>query len=276
MEELLKQIVTQEELEAIGKLMSLTDEEFKLISPYILNEIDHVYSKPMIINEIIAGLHSNGIDERELLQVHDEYIKLINAQENLSQIKKDFCIQVVNLMLNSVQNHITDRQEFVSIPIEFIHPDAKLPTYANVGDAGMDVYALDDYMIKPGETKIIPLGFKVAIPTGYELQVRPKSGLTSRSTLRIANAPGTIDSGYRDEVGVIVENVASPINDIVLDADLNIACGIEYGAACSISKGQKFAQLVLQKVPTASFQVVESVASIVGDRGGGYGSTGEF
>lgn len=78
-------------------------------------------------------------------------------------------------------------KKFVRIPIEYCHPEAKMPAYANPTDAGMDVYALEDITIAPGETKIIPTGIKVAIPAGYEIQVRGKSGRCVKTKLRVAN-----------------------------------------------------------------------------------------
>ena len=131
--------------------------------------------------------------------------------------------------------------------------------------------------INPGETKLIPTGIKVAIPRGYELQVRPKSGRALKTKLRVANTPGTIDCGYRDEVGVIIENIDSPIKDITYDFDEKgniIIKSILHGSPYYIEKGTKFAQLVLNEVPTASFMQVEDIHEIEGDRNGGFGSSG--
>lgn len=86
-------------------------------------------------------------------------------------------------------------------------PDGKLPLYANYNDAGADVFAAEDLIIHPGETLILALDIKVAIPDGMEMQMRPRSGLSLKTTLRIPNTPGTVDSGYRDPVGVILENI---------------------------------------------------------------------
>ena len=141
----------------------------------------------------------------------------------------------------------------------------------------MDVYALDDYTIAPGETKLIPTGIKFALPPGYEIQVRPKSGRALKTKLRIANTPGTVDAGYRDEIKVIVENIEPPIKDIEYDFDDNgtpIIKSILHGAAHTIGKGEKFCQLVLMEVPKAALYRVEQVGEIGENRGGGFGSTG--
>jgi dUTPase len=115
--------------------------------------------------------------------------------------------------------------------------------------------------------------------------VRPKSGLSAKTKLRVANAPGTVDAGYRDEIGVIIENVEPPIKDITYEPVMNIENGqidhlqvtsILYGSSYTIGKGQKFAQLVLSEVPKAVLYKVEKVGEIGEDRGGGWGSTGVY
>ena len=84
--------------------------------------------------------------------------------------------------------------------------DGKAPVYANHNDAGADVFASEDFVLCPGETKVLPLKIKVALPDHLEMQVRPRSGLSLKTSLRIPNSPGTVDAGYRDEVGIILEN----------------------------------------------------------------------
>ena len=100
----------------------------------------------------------------------------------------------------------------IDVYVETLREDITLPFYANPYDAGMDVCAAEDVMIKPGETVIIPTGLKFAIPEGYEIQVRPRSGISYRTPLRISNSPGTIDAGYRDELGIIMTNTSPEIN----------------------------------------------------------------
>ena len=144
----------------------------------------------------------------------------------------------------------------VDVYVEICREGVELPAYARQGDAGMDVRAAVDMVIEPQKTAVVPTGLKVAIPEGYEIQVRPRSGLSLKTSLRIPNSPGTIDSGYRNEVGVIVWNASS-------DTPLEIKAG------------DRIAQFVLQKVPVINFVPVENVASIGEDRGGGFGSTGK-
>ena len=93
----------------------------------------------------------------------------------------------------------------LSVKIKRLHPDAVIPQYAHEGDAGFDLVAAADVIIEPGETALIPTGIAVELPPGYELQVRPRSGITLRTKLRVQL--GTVDSNYRGEIGVIVDNI---------------------------------------------------------------------
>ncbi len=162
----------------------------------------------------------------------------------------------------------------VEIFIELCREDAVLPKYANPGDAGMDVYAAESAIIAPGETVVVPTGLKLAIPEGYEIQVRPRSGISFKTPLRVPNSPGTIDSGYRDELGIIISNSSDmdvPDNGetpFTLDEKENRK------GTYIIRKGDRIAQIVLQVVPKMEFTIVDSVREIGSNRGGGFGSTG--
>lgn len=144
----------------------------------------------------------------------------------------------------------------VTVYIEKLRPDVRVPFYNNDGDAGMDVYLPDDVVIGCEETILVPLGFKIAVPKGYEMQMRPRSGVSLKTPLRIANSPGTIDSGYRGEVGVILDNTRS--------------C-----KGLHLNKGDRVAQLVLKQVEVCKWTEVDSVDNIGLNRGGGFGSTGK-
>lgn len=162
----------------------------------------------------------------------------------------------------------------VEIYLEKCHKNAIIPTYANDGDAGMDVYAVEDVEIEEGKTKIVKTGLKMIIPKGYEIQVRPRSGLSFKKKLRIANSPGTIDSGYRDEIGIIVENTSCVWEGRNGGESLALDSKAKSGIF-RIKKGDRIAQFVLSKVPVAEFKIVDSVKDFgEKDRGGGFGSTG--
>ena len=196
---------------------------------------------------------------------------------NITETKKSFLINLVAIVCNAFESNENIVKRVVKIPIEKCHEEAKAPTYAHITDSGMDVYALEDITINPGETKLVPIGIKVAIPNGYELQVRPKSGRSLKTKLRIANTPGTIDAGYRDEIGIIVENIEPKIADISYGFNAKgetVIKSIEHGKSYTIGKGEKFAQLVLTEIPKVSWYKVDSVLELGEDRGGGFGSTG--
>jgi dUTP pyrophosphatase len=131
---------------------------------------------------------------------------------------------------------------------------AALPTYALDGDAGADIVTTVDVSLAPGERAVVPTGIAIAVPAGYAAFVHPRSGLAARAGMSLVNAPGTIDSGYRGEIKVIVIN-HDPVHELEL------------------RRGDRIAQLVFQRVAQARF--VE-VATLPGsERGaGGHGSTG--
>lgn len=162
----------------------------------------------------------------------------------------------------------------VEIFVEICREDAILPKYANPGDAGMDVYSAENITIAPGETVIIPTGLKLAIPEGYEIQVRPRSGISFKTPLRIPNSPGTIDSGYRDELGIIVWNSSDMNSSDNINAPYTLEDKGNKKGTYIIKKGDRIAQIVLQVVPKMTFTTVSSVKDIGGNRGGGFGSTG--
>jgi len=161
--------------------------------------------------------------------------------------------------------------EKVEVFLEICREGVVIPTYAKDGDAGMDVCAAEDVLIEPEQTVIIPTGIKLAIPSGYEIQVRPRSGISYKTPLRLSNSPGTIDSGYRDEVGIIMTNTSeSGYRDNTYTIDTKGNCKGTY----RIRKGDRIAQIVLQVVPKMNFTIVDSVGDIGSNRGGGFGSTG--
>lgn len=161
----------------------------------------------------------------------------------------------------------------VEVFIEVCRENAIIPSYAKHGDAGMDVCAAEDAVLAPGETLIVPTGLKFAIPEGYEIQVRPRSGISVRTPLRISNSPGTIDSGYRDELGIIITNTSEICCGSTEDYLTLESKGNQHGTYKIIS-GDRVAQIVLQLVPRMNFKQVDSVKEIGTDRGGGFGSTG--
>ncbi|KAA1416322.1 dUTP diphosphatase [Nocardioides humilatus] len=144
----------------------------------------------------------------------------------------------------------------LEIPVTLLDPELPPPTYAHPGDAGADLVTTVDLVLQPGERMLVPTGVAIALPDGYAAFVHPRSGLAARHGLSIVNTPGTIDAGYRGEIKVMLIN-HDPVEAIVL------------------SRGDRIAQLVIQRFERARFVTVSDLPESV--RGtGGYGSTGGF
>lgn len=262
---------------ALGAILNLEEEHFAVLKDGFLESFEKSINNPTDKVALVQALNAGGHTAEELIETFSTLTEAIDELTQLSREKRDFLKQLFGIITNAINDTVGIAKKFVQIPVELCHEDAKLPTYANVTDSGMDVYALDDYTIHPGETRLIPTGIKMAIPHGYEIQVRPKSGRALKTKLRVANTPGTIDAGYRDEICVIVENIEAPIKDIIYDFDDNgniILRSILHGSVYFIGKGEKFCQLVLSEVPKAALYVVNNVGEIGENRGGGFGSTG--
>lgn len=159
------------------------------------------------------------------------------------------------------------------IYIEKCRDTAVIPAYAHPGDAGMDIYAAADVIVEPGKSVLVPTGLKMAIPVGYEVQIRPRSGISLKTPLRVPNAPGTIDSGYRDEVNVIIYN-ASQRDDSENGEPFTLNTkGCMHGKY-KICCGDRIAQMVIAKVEECTFNECADVSAIGENRGGGFGSSG--
>jgi dUTP pyrophosphatase len=142
----------------------------------------------------------------------------------------------------------------VGVLITRLDPDVPLPSYAHPGDAGADLVAAEDVDLAPGERAVVRTGIAIALPEGYAGFVHPRSGLAARYGVTVVNAPGTIDAGYRGEIRVTLLNTdpASPV---------------------SFRRGDRIAQLVVQRVEYVTFREVDALPDSV--RGaGGFGSTG--
>jgi dUTP pyrophosphatase len=142
----------------------------------------------------------------------------------------------------------------MQIRIQRIHPDAVLPTYAHGPDedAGMDLRAVEEVTLEPGEPRLVPTGLTIELPAGYEAQVRPRSGLALRHAITSPNAPGTIDPGYRGEIRVILLNLGREVY--------------------IVHAGDRIAQMIV-----ARYEPVEWVEGVLAEsqRGsGGFGSSG--
>lgn len=262
--------------EEISAILALPEESFLMLAPHFLLEFEKSFNNlnnqlAMVQAMNLAGVKAEDI-EREYLLITSELSKQLEGSMSVQKI--DFLKRFLSVSYNAMLQAEGVAKRHILIPIEYCREDAKMPAYAHLSDAGMDVYLTEDVTINPGETILVPTGIKCAVPLGYELQVRPKSGRSLKSKLRIANTPGTIDSGYRDEIGIICDNIDPVIHNAKIDENGRLY-DVEWGSAITLSKGEKIAQLVLSEVPKAIFYEVESVAGIGEDRQGGFGSTGD-
>lgn len=131
--------------------------------------------------------------------------------------------------------------------------DLPLPFYATIGSAGMDLCSIKDMTLLPGERAVVPTGYEIALPAGYEAQIRSRSGMTFKHGIVVLNAPGTIDSDYRGEIGVIVMNVSQEPFDI--------------------TRGMRIAQMVVAPYTRVAWQESQEL-SATDRQDGGFGSTG--
>lgn len=268
---------SEEGIAPIAAILAMPDRDLKMFSEIFLAELEKSMKSSNEALLMAQTLNMTGGNIDDLNAAFQELLVEIDKAEEFSDVKKDFLKRFFMIIINAISETEGVAKKIIEIPVELME-DAKIPTYARLGDAGLDIYSTEDIEIGPGETKLIHTGLKVAIPRGYELQVRPKSGISLKTKLRVANTPGTIDSGYRDEVCVIIENLEPKIADIDYDFDergRTVINSILHGKSYTIDKGQKIAQLVLNEIVVANFEKVNSIAEVEGeDRGGGFGSTG--
>lgn len=174
-------------------LMGLSEENFDILAPVIVDKFEASFKDTSAKYLLIKSLEQNNIDIHSLIDYQEElYAEIDKELTTIPQKKRDFLKQIIGIIINAASEVYGNGEDTVTIPIEICREGAVIPQYANIGDAGLDVVALEDITINPGETELVKTGLKVAIPKGYELQVRPRSGLSLKTKLRVANTPGTI------------------------------------------------------------------------------------
>jgi dUTP pyrophosphatase len=148
---------------------------------------------------------------------------------------------------------VTEPVDVVEVLVKRLDPGVPIPTAAHPGDAGVDLQSAVDTVVAPGERVVVPTGLSIAMPDGYAGFVHPRSGLATRQGLTVVNAPGTVDAGYRGELRVALVN---------LDPSVPVV----------ISRGDRVAQLVVQRVSRPRFHEVETLPGSARGQGG-FGST---
>lgn len=280
-----KDTLLDETLAAFAELISQPDEVFDQLAPIILQEVVKSFDDNALCQKLVEEFDDEYVNQ-DIDEVKEKQIEAIKqAFSEYSENKVNFLTRLISISFNIYKREKNKDKQSITIPIE-LSEGVQLPTYFYDGDSGMDVRAIEDIDIAPGETKLIDTGIKVAIPKGYEIQVRAKSGRSLKTKLRMGNSIGTIDSNYRGSIGIIAENIEPKIKDIDYEAIWDYELGaidylkiksITYGSSIHIAKGEKIAQLVLCKVEKANFIQVDNINDIPSDgrADGGFGSTGD-
>lgn len=245
----------------------VSDEHFSEMKVELLNHIAKAYSGPeaeQAIEQLLIEGDKNGFTLDTYVQELSHTVELFsNVMKEIKEEYKDqpnkceFCDEFMSLIeayVLTATNKITNRNIF-NVAVELCHPNAKLPTYAHDTDWGADVYAVEDMTIQPGSYGVmVPTGLRVAIPHGWMISFRPRSGMSHKTPLRLSNSPGTIDETYRGELKVLFDNFSNiPVE---------------------IKAGDRIVQMGLEKNYKARYYAVDNVERNT-DRGeGGFGSSG--
>ena len=245
----------QDEIKNIlNSIQSLPDASVELILPQIEDQFKDLVKQQDLLNKTKTEFLEEGYtvaDIKAIKQSYDEiaedYFKIVSPTSPkgryiaaLIGVYKDFLDKILEEGFTRT----------VNIKVEKLVEHAILPTYAHFGDAGADLYASQTVQIAPNETKIIPTGLKIEVPDGYEMQVRPRSGMSVKTNTKVVF--GTVDSGYRGEVGIMLTNYGQEIYNV--------------------NAGDKIAQAIIAPTYHGNFLVVDSLSET--ERGeGGFGST---
>ena len=248
-------------IELLSQILSLTNEQLDELEASYEDLISSIAVNTTLIEEVKQHFKLEGCTLEGLYNHKETVLAEMRALVNNVPETTDRHKALGHKVLDAVAvlyDKVAENYNFkmITIPVEICHKNARIPTYAHDDDAGFDFYLPDDLEIEPHQTVIAKVGLKMAVPVGYELQVRPRSGMSFKTGLRVANAPGTIDSGYRDEIGIICWNTSD--EKLVLKA------------------GDRIAQGVLNEIPRGQFHIVEDITKVVGaNRNGGFGSSGK-
>lgn len=181
-------------------------------------------------------------------------LKQLQKMDFLDEDTKNEIGSAINLIGGFTDNGVTD---FTKIPIKYINKsDNPNPVYSKAGDSGFDLRCTEGGVLKPLERQIVPTGLFFELPDGYEMQIRPRSGLAAKNGVTVLNSPGTVDTGYRGEIKVILVNLS--------------------GETFKFKKGDRIAQAVIaSRVSTDFGELIEVSMVTETERGGdGFGSTG--
>lgn len=201
--------------------------------------------------------------EQDMNNSDDSFETLKQLQDLASHFSNEELVRIIpGLEIKESELVPFEPRLYGNVKVKKLHPDARIPEYQTSGASGFDLHALENYTIYSGETELIRTGLAFELPPDTEIQIRPRSGLSLKTPLRVANSPGTIDEDFRGEVCIIITNTDT--------SHLNVFPG----NAMVISKGDRIAQGVLVPVLKANF--IESEELSDSNRGSvGFGSSGK-
>lgn len=252
----------------LRELLTESDDDFFAeANAQLLNSFHTYFTSGEVVNtfnEVLRRGDEQGYTLDQYLEELNQVGELFNSM--LADLrtecegqphKQEFCDgfgQAVNAFILTCTERIVNR-DIYNVAVELCHPNAKLPKYAHDTDWGADIYAVEDMTIEPGSYGVmVPTGLRVAIPHGWMISFRPRSGMSHNTPLRISNAPGTIDETYRGELKILFDNFST--------------------VPVEIKTGDRIAQMGLEKNYKASYYQVDKVDKNT-DRGeGGFGSSG--
>lgn len=245
----------QEEIKQVFKtIQNLPDESVELILPQIEEEFKKMIDEQDLVNKTKTEFLEQGYTVADIIALKESYDTI--AEDYFKIVKPTSPKGRYISALVGVYKGILDKilkegfSRTVNVKIVKDTEDAILPTYAHFDDAGADLYANEEVDIQPNEVKIISTGLRVEIPNGYEMQVRPRSGMTTKTS--VIGQFGTVDSGYRGPLGVMLYNHGD--------------------TPYHIQKGDRIAQAVIAPTYHGNFLISESLSET--ERGeGGFGST---
>lgn len=253
---------TEKLLDLIEQIMEVPDEELNQDQVDMILGMINGSLTPKMREESIVALHNEMKTKpysecKEMVEVMNVAAdELIEELEITSENKKNLIRGIFGIFTDLVKEAFDRLEGYDTIAyFELVHPNARIPAYAHDTDAGADVYAPEDVIVAPGARgQMVDTGFKMALAPGWLMDVRPRSGLSYKTTMRISNTPGTIDADFRGNVGILIDNLSD--ETIVIHA------------------GDRIAQFVLHPVHRFKGVVTDDVNQIGKNRGGGFGSTG--
>lgn len=265
--------------EGMLELFEKPDEEFAPLAPFIKAKIKQGIESKEYQDQLLLlmDMYDAGTVDEEVY-VLDNFINELKANTDLSPEKRDVLVYLFERQKEAYQKLKECGRPKIRVKVTKLSDKAILPTYAHPTDAGCDIYAAETVTFKPGETKIVKTDLAVAIPPGYEIQIRPRSGMSYKTPMRIPNSPGTIDCEYRGNVGVIMQNTNGIVYSEIKEDGIRDIVSIDPTAdPYTIHEGDKIAQMVLNEVPMIDWNKVETVDDLgATQRGkGGFGSTGQ-